>query len=209
MFRYPLLAVFLAAPASAQPLHQRVDALVAAGTPDFEKIAAPLADDAEFLRRVYLGLIGIGPNPEQARAFLADRSPGKREKLIDRLLSSPEHARHFANVLDVMLMERRPQKGVAPDVFREYLRESVAANKPWDQLVREILSADGSDPKSRPAARFLLDRDGEPHVLTRDVSRLFLGMDFQCSQCHDSPIISDYKQDLYYGLYAFLNRTAL
>src|SRR5262249_9435522 len=60
-----------------------------------------------------------------------------------------------------------------------------------------------------PASRFFLDRDGEPHALTRDVGRVFLGMDFQCAQCHDSPIISDYKQELYYGIFAFLNRTSV
>lgn len=209
MFRCSLLTLCLTAPLFAQPLHQRIDALVAAGTPNYDKLAAPLADDAEFLRRLCLDLVGTIPSAEQTRAFLADKSPDKRGKIIDQLLASPEHARHFAQVLDVMLMERRPLKGVAPETFREYLRDAVAANKPWDQLVRELLAPDGSDPKTRPAARFVLDRDGEPHTLTRDVSRLFLGMDFQCAQCHDSPNVTDYKQDLYYGLYAFLNRTSL
>src|SRR5690606_21608833 len=99
-------------------------------------------------------------------------------------------------------------KAVAADAWREYLRESFAANKPWDVLAREILSDDGADPKTRPASKFVLDR-AEPHLLTRDVGRLFLGMDFQCAQCHDHPIIDDYKQDMYYGVFAFLNRTAV
>src|SRR5262249_32068441 len=83
------------------------------------------------------------------------------------------------------------------------------ANKPWDQLVRELLSADGVDPNQRAAAKFYLDRDAEPNLLTRDVSRLFLGMNLQCAQCHDHPRIDDYKQDHYYGLFAFFNRTVL
>ncbi|HXG08331.1 MAG TPA: DUF1549 domain-containing protein [Gemmataceae bacterium] len=204
------LLITLAAAAPAQtPLHQRIDELIAAGTPDFERLAAPLADDAEFLRRVYLDLTGTIPPAAEARAFLNDPSPDKRRQLIDRLLASPEHARHMAHVFDVMLMERRTGRHVPPAAWHEYLRAAFAENKPWDELVREILSADGEDAQRRPAAKFYLDRDGEPHLLTRDISRLFLGMNLTCSQCHDSPIVEDYKQDLYYGIFAFLNRSFL
>jgi hypothetical protein len=134
------------------PLHERIDSLIAAGTPSFARLAAPLADDAEFCRRVYLDLTGTIPTAAEARTFFADPSPDKRQKLIDRLLGSPEHARHMAEVLDTMLMERRPQKAVPVDAWREYLRQSIQVNKPWDQLAREILSADGADPKTRPAS---------------------------------------------------------
>lgn len=203
-----VLLVACAPVAAQQPLHQRIDALVAAPTPNFDKLAAPLADDAEFLRRIYLDLVGSIPNSAQARAFFADKAPDRRPKLIDSLLASPEHARHMAGVLDVMLMERRPSKGNLTAGWQEYLKTSLTANKPWDQLVREILAADGSDPKTRPTARFFLDREGEPHAITRDVGRLFLGVDFQCAQCHDSPLVEDYRQDLYYGIFAFVNRTS-
>jgi hypothetical protein len=108
-----------------------------------------------------------------------------------------------------MLMERRPDKHVPRAAWQDYLRTSFAANKPWDALVREILSADGTDPKTRPAAKFALDRDGEPNLITRDVSRLFLGMNLQCAQCHDHPLVESYKQDHYYGVFAFLGRTSL
>jgi hypothetical protein len=204
-----LLPLLVCASLSAQqPLHQRIDALVAEKTPDFDRLASPLADDAEFLRRITLDLTGTIPTAEQARAFLADKPADKRQKLIDTLLASPEHARHMSQVFDVMLMERRPSKTNLIAGWQEFLRTSLAANKPWDKLVREILSANDTDPKTRPAARFLLDRDGEPHAITRDVGRLFLGVDFQCAQCHDSPLVDDYKQNLYYGIFAFLNRTS-
>jgi hypothetical protein len=113
------------------------------------------------------------------------------------------------NVFDVMLMERRNARNVPQAQWQEFLRQSFADNKPWDQLVREILSADGADAKLRPAAKFYLDRDGEPNLLTRDISRLFLGMNLQCAQCHDHPLVEDYKQDHYYGILAFLNRSFL
>lgn len=204
----PCAIVVCVVPATAAPpLHEQIDQVVAAGQPDFEKHAAPLACDAEFLRRVTLDLTGTIPTAAEARAFLADASPDKRAKLIDRLLASPEHARHLATVFDVLLMERRPDKHVPRAAWLEYLRASFAANKPWDQLVGELLSADGSDPKARPAAKFLLDRDADPNVLTRDVSRLFLGINLQCCQCHDHPLVADYKQDDYYGLFAFVSRS--
>ncbi len=201
-------AVLFAGPALAQaPLHRRIDQLIAAGHKDFARIGAPLAGDAEFLRRVYLDVTGIVPSTDEARAFLADTAADRRVKLIDRLLASAKHAFHLATTFDVLLMDRRGDKHVKRPEWLGFLRESFKANKPYDQLVREILSADGSDPKTRPAARFFLDRDGEPHILTRDISRLFLGMNLQCAQCHDHPLVNAYKQDHYYGIYAFLNRS--
>ncbi len=202
-----LLALSAGAATAQAPLHQRIDAAIAAGTPNYEKQAAPLASDAEFLRRIYLDLTGTIPSADEARAFLKDGTPDRRAKLIDRLLASPAFARHMATVFDVLLMDRRPAKFVPAPQWHEFLRASFAAGKPLDQLVQEILAADGADPKTRPAARFYLDRNGEPHQLTRDVSRLFLGMNLQCAQCHDHPLVAGYLQAHYYGLYAFLSRS--
>ncbi len=190
------------------PLHERLDRAIesAAGG----QVAAPAAD-AEFLRRACLDLTGMIPTADEARAFLDDPSPYKRARLIDRLLDSPEYARRLAAAFDVMLMERRPEKHVPVRDWREYLRESFASNKRYDVLVREILAADGTEPEParRAPARFALDREGEPGLMVRDVGRLFLGRDLQCAQCHDHPLIDDYKQAHYHGLFAFYNRTAL
>jgi hypothetical protein len=201
----------LAAPALAEPppLHERIDRAVAAGEKDFDKNAAAPASDAEFFRRITLDLTGTIPTAAEARAFLKDSAADKRARLIDRLLASPEYARHMQDVFDVMLMERRPDKNVPRVAWQDYLRTSFADNKPWDVLVREILSADGTDPKIRPAAKFALERSGDPNLLTRDISRLFLGMNLQCCQCHDHPLVDHYKQADYYGIFAFLNRTFL
>jgi hypothetical protein len=188
------------------PLHERIDQVIAA-KPTFEQQAAAISSDAEFLRRIYLDLTGKIPTADEARAFLKDNAPNKRELLIDRLLASAEYARHMALVFDVALMDRRPDKHVPRGQWQEFLRAAFAANKPYDRLVREILSADGSVPAERPAAKFYLDRDGEPNLLTRDISRLFLGTNLQCAQCHDHPVVDQYKQDHYYGIFAFLNRS--
>lgn len=186
------------------PLRDQIDALIATAL----KIpAAAPAGDAEFLRRVYLDLTNMVPTSAQARAFLDDDTADKRQRLVDRLLDSPEFARRMQNFYDLMLLERRPEKNVSAAQWREYLRQSAAENKPFDQLVREILSADGADPRRRAPAKFYLDRDADPNLLTRDVGRIFLGMDLQCAQCHDHPLIGDYEQRHYYGLFAFLNRS--
>jgi hypothetical protein len=167
--------------------------------------AGPSAD-GEFLRRIYLDLTGTVPTLGEAKAFLDDPSPIKRQQLIERLLNSPEFARQMQRVFDVLLMERRPANRIPQAPWEEYLRLSFAANKPWDQLVREILAADGAEGALRPAARFYLDREGEPNVLTRDVGRLLLGRDMQCAQCHDHPLVDGYLQADYFGLFAFFNR---
>jgi hypothetical protein len=194
-----------AAPPGA-PLHQRIDQLISARK-DFAAHKAPRSSDAEFVRRIYLDLTGKVPSAAQARAFLADRSAKKREELIDRLLKSPEHARHLATVFDVLLMERLPDQQVPRAAWIEFLRSSFEKNRPYDEIAREILSGDDPDGKNRHRVKFFLERKAEPNLVTRDVSRLFLGTNFQCAQCHNHPLIDDYKQDLYYGLLAFVGRT--
>jgi hypothetical protein len=205
-----LLAAACAGPAAgADRLSERIDALIAAGHKDYASATAPLAADDEFLRRVTLDLIGRVPTAAEARAFFADTSPFKRVRVIDALLASPECARRLQQYLDVALMDRRADAKVLRAAWEEFLRSSFAADKPYDQLVREILSADGADPAARGAAKFFLDRDLDPQVVTRDIGRLFLGRNIQCSQCHDHPLVEDYKQADYYGIQAFFNRAFL
>lgn len=196
-----------------RPLHELIDEHIEANWKEAKLRPAAMASDAEFLRRVFLDLTGIIPAADVARTFLDDDSPEKRAKLIDRLLDSPEYSLHMARVMDVMLNERRiatiRSYNIPIEEWRDYLMSSFAANKPWDELVREILSTDGTDPVMGPAARFYLSRDVKPDLLTRDVGRLFLGVDLQCAQCHDDPRYVDYKQADYFGIYAFVSRLSL
>ena len=202
-----LLAVGGNKTAAADSLHLMIDQLVALQTPDYDKLAAPICSDEEFVRRLWLDLTGSIPATTDARQFLADADPVKREKLIDKLLASPEYSRHMQRVFDLMLMRRLPQKHVPIAEWEKFLRDSFAENKPWDQIVREILTADGSDAAQRGSARFYLDRDGEVNEITRDIGKLFMGADLQCAQCHNHPTIEDYKQSHYYGISAFYIRS--
>ncbi len=204
------LVLMLSAIVSAdEPLHVRIDTLIeaaAGGT------VAPVADDAEVLRRVFLDLAGRIPSSEEARAFLNDSAADKRAVLIDRLLASPEYSRRMRDAWNVQFMERAGEH----EEWLRFLEESFAANKPWDKLVREILNPNPDDESSRGAAFFLtkrLENYGQQPVdlpgLTRDVGRLFLGVDLQCAQCHDHLTVDDYKQIDFQGLHTFLSHATI
>lgn len=189
------------------PLHLRIDEFVAARAEG--PLAAP-SPDAEFLRRVYLDLAGRVPSAEEVRAFLADPAADKREKLIDRLLASPDHVRRMSQVFHVMLMERL---GDHAD-WQTFLRESFRANKPWDQMAREIMNPDAANEATRGSALWFtkrLENYGQNPVdipaLVRDVGRHFMGIDVQCAQCHDHLFVDEYKQEYYHGIYAFIGQT--
>lgn len=193
---------------ATRPLHSRIDELVEAAAVG---PLAPICSDTDFVRRIYLDLTGIIPTADEARAFVDDQSADKRQRLIDTLIAGPGFTRHMTTTLDVMLMERKPDKNVKQVEWDAFLFNSLAANKPLDQLYRELVASSGENATDqlRPAAKFLLDRDAEPNLVTRDIGRLVFGMDLQCCQCHDHPLINDYYQDDYYGLFAFVHRTGL
>jgi hypothetical protein len=199
------------APAAAdEPLHVRIDKLIAARADGLP--ASARSDDAEFLRRVCLDLAGRIPAADEARAFLADPSPDKRSRLIDRLLDGPDFPRRMADALHVMLMERRGDDAA----WLEYLRRSFEAGRPMDRMVADMLRPDPGDPASAGAEFFLtkrLEKYGENPVdypgLTRDVGRLFLGVDLQCAQCHNHLFVDDYKQRDFQGLFAFFRNASL
>jgi hypothetical protein len=194
---------------SADPLHKQIDALVSAAGKG--KPISAISDDAEFLRRVTLDLAGRIPSAQEARAFLQDNSADKREKLLDRLLASPDYPRRMQEQFNIVLMERL---GDSAD-WSKYLLASFEKNKPWDVMAREMLSA-SRDESAKGASFFLskrLENYGQNPVdypaLTRDLGRLFLGVNLQCAQCHDHLFISDYKQVDFQGLFAFVQNVAL
>lgn len=202
------LAISLAGFAqAADDLHKRVDQFIVAGAKGAP--LGPAVDDAAFVRRIYLDLAGRVPTSQEATKFIADTDAAKVPKLIDALLQSPEYARRMQDLFGAMLMERR---GENPE-WVKFLQTSFESNKPWDQIVREILDPDTESEAARGAAFFYtkrLEKVGEQETdypgLTRDVGRLFLGMDLQCAQCHNHLFIDDYKQEDFQGLFTvYLN----
>lgn len=197
-----LVGTALMPTASAVELHETIDQQIAkqAGGP----VSGP-ADDAEFLRRVSIDLTGKLPTSDQARKFFADQDGSKRRKLIDRLLASDDYPRRMQEAFTAMLLERRTESKVPNADWEKYLQDSFAQNKPWNQLVSELLFVDETDDQLKPASKFFLVAGrNDMNLKTEDVARLFLGRDITCAQCHDHPDVEDYTQSEYFGLFTYL-----
>ena len=196
--------------AEGPPLRQVIDAEIKAAWERDQVTPAGAADDATFLRRVYLDLVGTIPTYEEAKQFLQDAAADKRGKLIDRLLDDPRYARHQATVWDLVLFGRNPPNGDATrqrPVFQKWLAERFAKNEPYDRWVRELLTAEGNTGENGPAL-FYVQYRGQPEETAVAVSRLFLGTQLQCARCHDHPF-ERWQQRDFYGLAAFFARLAV
>lgn len=202
----------LAGFARAAALHEQVDGFIVAKARAAQQPLAGPADDGEFLRRAWLDFAGTIPGTEETRQFLADKSKDKRAKLLERLITAPRFAEQMAEAFNIQLMERNGDS----EEWRRYLTESFRANKPWDQMAREILGPDFKDETLRGAGFFAtrrLDKVGQQDTdypgLTRDVGRLFMGVDLQCAQCHKHLTVKDYKQVDFNGLFVAIQNTKL
>jgi hypothetical protein len=152
--------------------------------------------DTEFVRRAYLDLLGMLPTPDEARAFINDRSRNKRQKLVDRLPERPEFADFWAlKWADLLRTEEKVLDTKGVQAFHRWIRQSVADNKPVDEFVREILTARGSTYEN-PAANYLRAlRD--PVTRAESTAQLFLGTRLQCARCHNHPFDRWTQNDYY------------
>jgi hypothetical protein len=168
--------------------------------------------DLEFLRRVKLDLCGKLPERAEVHAFLADRSPDKRARLIDRCLADDDFAAYFALKWGTILRNAASsgmKDGGEPAAyaFASWLRDMIAQNRPYDELVREIVTASG-DWTEAPAVQWFYQMSDDPlHQPTADTAQIFLGLRLQCARCHHHPF-ERWSQDDYYGLAGFYSRLA-
>src|SRR5690606_7767592 len=161
-------------------------------------------DDAKFLRRVHLDLIGRLPTPEEARTFLADSDPDKRVKLVDSLLERPEYADHWANKWTDLLRPNPYRVGIkAVFNYDNWIREQFRQNRPYNEFVRDLLTAQGST--WRNGATVLFRDRREPAEVTTMVSQLFLGVRLECAKCHHHPF-EKWGQDDFYSFAAYFAR---
>jgi len=167
------------------------------------------AGDGEFLRRVYLDLTGTIPDYETAASFLDDGDRQKREKLIDRLLDSPQFARQQTDFWDMLLFGRDPADSRARkrDGFLRWMRQQFAENKPLDEIFRQMLLARGNTVE-QGAPMYLMQYVGKPEDATVALSQILLGVQLQCARCHDHPYESWTQLD-FYGMASFLSRLEL
>lgn len=207
---FPVVAVLLAggslAPADEllpadQPIEQVVDHYLDAKLKEANVAAAAPTDDASLIRRLTLDLVGRIPTVAETGAFVASAEPDKRVKLVERLMASPGFVRHQATEFDTMLMA-----GTSGSI-RTYLLRAFADNRPWDQIFREVLLADEQDPERKGVGDFLKKRIKDVDKLTTEVSTIFFGVNISCAQCHDHPKVPDWKQDHFFGMKSFFNRT--
>ncbi len=162
---------------------------------------SPACTDEEFVRRAYLDLTGVIPTLEQTTAFLEDKSPDKRAKLIDELLETPNYARHRADLwMNLLVQKTSDNRRVNFDSLRTWLTGQFAANRPWDAMVSDIVTATG-DQEKNPAVGFFLSNN-TVDKMTDESAKIFLGVQLQCAQCHDHKF-NDWKQTEYWAMAQF------
>jgi hypothetical protein len=169
-------------------------------------VPSDLCSDAEFIRRVSIDLTGTLPTPEKVKAFVADTDAKKRDKLVDALLETPEYAYLFANKwADILRVKRRqdPRRALGTFAFHQWIREAVAADKPYDEFARDILTATGDEETSPPTVWY--KEILTPEQFVDDTAQVFLGQRLACAQCHHHPY-EKWSQDDYWGIAAFFGR---
>ena len=161
------------------------------------------ASDAQFLRRVFLDIAGTIPTAKETRLFLNSNSPSKRERVIDRLLNSPGYASHSFNYwADLLRIVDRSDNNTYTRPFGEWLKQELRGNTPYDEMVREILAADGRI-FDNPAVGYTLRDPNMPLDHLNNTVRIFLGTRIGCAQCHDHPF-DRWTQKEFYELAAFV-----
>ena len=211
----------LASIAKAAPVAQNRELRLSAG--DVQKVATaidrvvyqklkesgegfnPKSDDASFVRRVYLSIIGRIPSVAETEAFLKDLAANKRAALIDRLLVSDGYRSHTFNWMADMLRVRSTIKRSNFALHQRWLKDQIALNRPWDKMVHEMLTADGSL-ATNGATGYLLRDAGMPLDGLANTVSLFLGANVACAQCHDHPL-AEWTQREFYELAAFFGAT--
>jgi hypothetical protein len=218
----PLTVPGAATPANAgkrddRGLAGRIDAYFARRWAAAKIQPAGPADDAEYVRRVYLDLVGRIPSVAEVRAFLQDKRPDKRARLVERLLAGPGYVHHFGNVWRSLWMPEANTNFIGKFLvpgFENWLKQHLAQNTGYDQMVRELLTtqmksdagrifnpATGGDPN--PLA-FYITKELKPENLAASTTRMFLGVRLECAQCHDHPFAT-WRRDQFWGMAAFFN----
>ncbi|HEY7309584.1 MAG TPA: DUF1549 domain-containing protein, partial [Gemmataceae bacterium] len=171
-------------------------------------VPSELCSDEQFIRRLSLDLTATLPTPAQVQAFVADKDPKKREKLVDALLESEEYNYYFANKwADILRVKRRnqPARARGTFAFHDWIRSSIARDKPYDEFARGILGASGDEVSNPPTVWYKELQNPEQFV--DDTAQVFLGLRLACAQCHHHPY-EKWSQDDYWGIAAFFGRVA-
>lgn len=206
LFRAVVPRPGLATPFPNLPENNVIDRLVHARLRKLNILPSEQCDDADYLRRVFLDVIGTLPTTDEARRFLADTRPDKRARLVEELLKRPEYADYWSlKWSDLLRVDRQALgPGQAYGYYR-WLRHALAANRPYDRMVRELLTAEGPLTEVGPASFYkVVSKPGEA---ASTLSQVFLGVRIACAECHHHPF-DRWGQDDYYGMQAFFTPLA-
>jgi hypothetical protein len=188
---------------------QQIDQLLAEETGGKEIQRAPLCDDETFLRRAFLDLLGRPATQEDLLAFCLDPNPTKRQELIVQLLADQEFGSNWARYWRDVVMYRRTEDrallGAAS--FTSFLTKQINENKPWSDTARKMITATG-DVRENGDTGLIVAQAGMPEDVTSEVSRIFLGIQIQCAQCHDHPT-DRWKREQFHHLAAFFPRVSV
>src|SRR5262245_12594777 len=168
---------------------------------------SPKSDDAEFLRRVYLDIVGVVPTPEKVKEFLNSKDPDKRRKVIDELLADPRFGTHLAESWTGLMIPRESNNRLLNYTpLLTWMSEKFNADTPLNKMIFDLITATGSQDENGAVTYFV----GNPTVdkMTDNVTRMFLGVQLQCAQCHNHPF-TDWKQTEYWAMAAFFMKTKL
>jgi hypothetical protein len=189
---------------SKPPENNYVDKLVFNKLKMLSILPSDVCTDQEFVRRAYVDVCGILPTSEETKSFLNSTEPDKRAKLIDRLLERPEYADFWTlKWSDVLRSNRKTIQLKGIHVYQQWLRSEIEKNTSFDQIVRELLTANGSTFANPPANYYRIARD--PQNLAETTAQLFFGIRMQCAKCHNHPF-ERWTQDDYYSMAAFFAR---
>ena len=192
-------------PSVSDPIVEKTNALVRKGWQQNGVAPSRKATDGEFLRRAYLDLIGTIPPVDAVERFLRDRDKRKRLRLIDELLEHDGYVTNWTTIWSHLLLGRQTPRQVSRSGLNAWLRRSFSENKPYDQFVFELIASDGHY-EENGAVNFLLANlnDGKTPA-TAKTARIFLGVQVQCTQCHNHPF-NDWKQDQFWQFNSFFQQ---
>jgi hypothetical protein len=184
-------------PAQVAAAAAQIDKLVLAGLAKAGQRANALATDDQIVRRMYLDIAGRIPTAEETSAFIHDKAPDKRAKLIDKLIGSAGYNSQMFNWMgDLLRVMDENGKGVKTFVYEEWLKDQIADNRPWNELVHDLLTAQGKLSNSGPVGYLLRDK-GMPLDSLSNTLTIFLGANVACAQCHNHPLAAWTQKDFY------------
>lgn len=168
------------------------------------------ANDAAFVRRVYLDLAGRIPTPEEAASFVNGRGADKRMQLIETLLAGDEYPRRMREIFDTVLMGRRGaewEEQRARQKWFAFLEDAFRHNRPWNEVVRELILARPNRTNDQGAVWYLYERQNNAQAVAEALAPVVFGVQIQCAQCHDHMVAREIKQAHYWGMVAAFNRS--